>query len=271
LNQEAYNSIKKQLKSYRYHSLDYTEYEEISEYNVLCNDGDVILIAGFDEEAGMHRFHWAANGVTNLLNELNKTKGDALITFIPEEWIDEFKKSDFDIYAIWNDYFNNDISEFAESAMAIELLEEEDCREASEVTLSCKGQSRGFTGQSEEWMKLWKTGMEPNAVMSGAKDSAVLVHRENDKIIGVVCVTIYGHSRETGAVLWVRELAVRPEFHRKGIAKMLLKQALFYGKNHGAKRGFLMADECNVHAAKLYESLGFDANKNEAEIDMIRN
>ncbi len=30
-----------------------------------------------------------------------------------------------------------------------------------------------------------------------------------------------------------------------------------------------MADECNEGAIKLYESMGFMANKNEAENDMI--
>lgn len=173
------------------------------------------------------------------------------------------------MYAAWNDYFNNDISKGVEYIETIENLKNCDCKEASEVTLSCRGQSRGFSGQTEEWMKQWIEGMESNAVTSGCKDNAVLVHRENNHIVGIICVAIYGHESEKGAILWVREIAVRPEYQRRGIAKKLLSQALFYGKCHGAKRAFLMADECNEHAIKLYESMGFVANKNEAQNDMI--
>lgn len=270
MRKNVFNNIKEQLKDFKYCSLEYTEYEDISDYDLICSNEQVILIFGYNMESGLCEFHWATNDVSILLKELNNSNEKALITFIPAEWIEEFKKNNFDIYAIFNDYFNNDISKDLKSVESIEFLKECDCKEASEVTLSCRDQSRGFSGQTKEWFNQWIKGVEPNAVKSGGKNSAVLIHRVDEHIVGIICVTIYGHDKDNGPVLWVREVAVHPEYQRRGIAKKLLSQALFYGKSHGAKRGFLMADECNEHAIKLYESVGFIANENNAENDMIR-
>lgn len=269
IEEHVFKDIKQQLKEYKYYSLEYTEHKSICDYDVICNTKQIILLFGYNQEAELYEFHWASNNASILLEEIKKSNKKGLITFIPTEWIDEFKNNDFHMYAVWNDYFNNDISKSFECIDSMELLKSHDCKEASEVTLSCRNQSRGFSGQSETWMKQWIEDSESNAASIGSKDSAVIVHREHNHISGVVCVTIYGHESEKGAVLWVREIAVRPEYQRRGIAKKLLNQALSYGKYYGAKRAFLMADECNEGAIKLYESMGFVANKNEAENDMI--
>ena len=82
-------------------------------------------------------------------------------------------------------------------------------------------------------------------------------------------MAIYGHGSEKGSILWVRELAVSPKSQGQGIGRKLLKQALTYGIDHGAKRSFLMADECNFNAKKLYEDIGFIPSLDEVQIDMI--
>lgn len=48
----------------------------------------------------------------------------------------------------------------------------------------------------------------------------------------------------------------------------MINQALYYGKCHGATRGFLAADEQNAGAIHLYESIGFEASEEESQIDM---
>ncbi|SHI96012.1 Acetyltransferase (GNAT) family protein [Clostridium amylolyticum] len=269
MKEEVFKNIKEQLKNYKFSSLKYTEYEDILDYDVICKDKEIILIFGYNKEAKLEEFHWVANSAFSLLQEISKLNKKGLITFIPEEWINEFKDNNFHMYAVWNDYFNNDISKSFECEEAMEFLEECHCKEASEVTLSCRDQSRGFSGQTEEWMKQWIQGVEPSLTSSDCKGSAILLHREDGNIAGIVCVTTYAHDSEKGAILWVREIAVRPEYQRRGIAKKLLTQALSYGKSHGAKRAFLMADECNDHAINLYNNMGFVANKDETQNDMI--
>lgn len=269
MKEEVFKNIKEQLKNYKFSSLKYTEYEDVLDYDIICNDKEIILIFGYNKEVKLEEFHWAASSVFSLLQEINKLNKKGLITFIPEEWINEFKSNNFHMYAVWNDYFNHNISKSFPCEETIEFLKECDCREASEVTLSCRDQSRGFSGQTEEWIKQWIQGVEPSIAATGCKDSAILLHREDGHIAGIVCVATYAHDSEKGAILWVREIAVRPEYHRRGIAKKLLTQALSYGKSHGAKRAFLMADECNDHAINLYNNMGFVANKDEAQNDMI--
>ena len=138
-----------------------------------------------------------------------------------------------------------------------ELLREDECPDASAVSISCKGQSRGFLGESEEWFKEWLKGEESGQKDVNATDSAVIVHKINDKIVGISCTCIYGHTNEKGAAVWVRMLAVMPEYQNQGIGCNLLLQTLQYGVEHGAKRAFLAVDLENKNAVNLYESIGF--------------
>ena len=268
MKENEFNMIKDKLDKYKYTSMNYTEYEDIENYEVICENDEIILLYGYNKEGKKQEYHYAGNKAENLLKAMRRIK-DELITFVPAEWVEEFEQNGFKTYAVWNDYFLPELV-YEEYNNEPELLTLEDCENASKVTLSCIGQSRGFAGQTTEWMKQWITGKAP-AVPEYTKNTAAFVHRENGKIVGVICVGTYAHDSEKGAVVWVREVAVVPEHQRKGIARELIHQALVYGKKCGAKRAFLMADECNEHAIHLYESFGFKANKESAQIDMISN
>jgi len=169
----------------------------------------------------------------------------------------------------FNDYFHNDIARVPEPAEPAELLGDKDCGEAADVTAACRGQSRKFEGETEEWMRMWISGTEPYAMDIGAKDCAVIIRRVCGKIAAIACVGIYEHASEKGEVLWLREIAVRPEFQHRGIATQLIGQALYYGRERGARRAFLMADEMNDTAIRLYQRAGFECNSDDGQIDMI--
>ncbi len=79
---------------------------------------------------------------------------------------------------------------------------------------------------------------------------------------------IYGDESKKGPVLWLREIAVLPQEQGKGIGRKLILQSLGYGKERGAKRAFLMADDCNTNAIGLYKSVGFVPSE-DAEINMV--
>ena len=138
-----------------------------------------------------------------------------------------------------------------------DFLCESECADAFFVAKSCAGQSRGFTGETEQWFCDWLKGEEGGAKDVGATDCAVLVHRTDGKITGISCTCIYAHGNEKGAVVWVRMIAVIPEFQGRGIARNLLMQTLQYGVERGAKRAFLAVDLANKNAVKLYENAGF--------------
>ena len=92
----------------------------------------------------------------------------------------------------------------------------------------------------------------------------------DNEIAGIVCTGTYGHESKDGAVVWIREVAVKPKYQGQGIGRILVSQALQYGKQCGASRAFLAVDEENSGAIHLYESLGFVASKEAGEINMIK-
>lgn len=71
-----------------------------------------------------------------------------------------------------------------------------------ELKRSCSGYSSGFAGQSDEIIGEWyKT-----------ENARLLVVEENDTIVGLCFVMIYGFDSENGTVLWIRELTVDPRY-----------------------------------------------------------
>ncbi|MDF2941450.1 MAG: hypothetical protein K0S01_308 [Herbinix sp.] len=270
MEMESFLRIKERLDKYTYTSMRYVEFDEISQYKILYDNEQVILIYGYNVESRHYEYHWASSKVEDLLDVIDRKKENTLITFIPREWVDRLNQAGFNIFAVWNDYHNTDINSLEYFNLPEpQPLSENECEVASQITFSCSGQSRGFTGQTTEWMKKWIQGAEPAAIETGAKNCTAFVHRINGKIVGVICTAIYAYESDKGPVAWVREVAVHPSFQRQGIAKELIMQALYYGKKHSAVRAFLMADECNEHAIHLYEKLGFKANKEDIQIDMV--
>ena len=136
-----------------------------------------------------------------------------------------------------------------------EFLCENECDSAQAVAELCIG--RGFDSEVIVNVHEWLKGEEISAKNTGVTDCAVLIHKIDGKITGISCTGIYGHDWEKGAVVWVRMIAVMPEYQGQGTGRNLLMQTLEYGVEHGAKRAFLHVDLENKNAVKLYESVGF--------------
>lgn len=263
--EEQFDKIKNRLQQFRFTSLKYTDYEEIADYKILTEDDSAIIIYGYDSESNRYEYHWACNHKEDLLKQLEKRNDNEKLTFVPRSWIESIENLGFNIYAIWNDYFADQLQEYVNFEEA-EYVNDNNANEASKVTLSCAGQSRGFTGQSELWMEQWIDNREP-ASPDYAYDCAVIAEVIQE-MVGVICVGMYGSGDKK--TLWIREIAVKPAFQGKGIARKLIGQAFAYGLNHGAEKAFLMADECNENALHLYRSMGFKAISDEGQIDMVR-
>lgn len=267
MNKLEFENIKNKLKDYKFNSLEYRDYDEVENYNIAVDNENVLIVVGYNEEHGIKEFHWAANNWSEVATIIQKEAVPILVTFIPEPWKEDYIKLGFKEYAIYREYWIEDIQRVSKEKYSYSVINESEITAASQVTIECRGQSRGFQGETPEWIEAWINGSEDGLV--SAKDSTILVYRENDEVLGVVCLAIYGHGSEKGPILWVRELAVAPKSQGQGIGRKLLNQALTYGIDHGAKRGFLMADECNFNAKKLYEDIGFIPSVDEVQIDMI--
>lgn len=81
---------------------------------------------------------------------------------------------------------------------------------------------------------------------------------------GLIVGNIYGPQKNN---LFVRSLAVLPQYRGMGLGRKLAVALLAWGKNHGADRSMLwLSDVHNVPARRLYESLGYRGYGVEAEL-----
>ena len=70
-------------------------------------------------------------------------------------------------------------------------------------------------------------------------------------IVGYLCFWEIGHE------IHITNLAVHPEWRRRGVARQLLGAALIEGVARGVTLAFLEVRPSNTRALALYESLGF--------------
>ena len=98
LDLQTFNDIKKQINNYKYNSLQYTEFEEVEDYEVLQSNDQMILLFGENKIAGMQQIHWAASDVTLLIDSVQRSGHNTLVSFVPKEWKSEFDKQGFGEY-----------------------------------------------------------------------------------------------------------------------------------------------------------------------------
>jgi GNAT superfamily N-acetyltransferase len=75
------------------------------------------------------------------------------------------------------------------------------------------------------------------------------------KIVGTVAITRSKHSIDTA---WMRRMAVNPKYQRKGIASVLVDEALRFCKDKGYAAVELVTSECHDAARELYLKKGFE-------------
>lgn len=267
--ESEFANIMNHIPQFKYTSLEPIVYEKIEKYKVLKNDSQAIFLYGMNDEAEIYEIHFAVNDMQSLIDQIISMSSETLVTFIPPEYKDEFLRKGFTIYGELQDYWNDNLLGWEADDSDISFINNGEYSSASDVTKSVKWQSREFHGETPEWIEKWVKGEDPNAKDCQSRDSNIIVHRIDGVVVGVVCVALYGHNSEKGTVIWIREIAVKPDYQGRGIGRRLLSQALSYGVQKGAKRAFLMADNCNVNAITLYKSLGFIGRTDEVQIDMI--
>jgi len=260
-----FDIIKDKAKAFNYSSFTYIEYDDVANYDLMIDSSAIILLLGYNYESKCYQYIWAANKVDALISSLNHEK-TFFLSFIPDEWVGILEKSGFHIRNAWHDYFLYNLDDIIiKNNYDTDYLKLSEVNEASSLTMECREQSRGFTGQTPQWFINWL------ASDNEIKNTAVLVERAADgTICGILCVGTYGHDTDKGPVVWIREVAVKPDFQNKGIARKLLSQALVYGKEKGAQKAFLAVDEDNKNAIHLYKSIGFTAGMEKSEITMIK-
>lgn len=102
-----------------------------------------------------------------------------------------------------------------------------------------------------EYLKnnLW--GLE--ILKKDAKEGYTIVVKDNDKIIG------------TGTIVgdYISKIYIKPEYHGRGIGKLIVKHLEDKAKSNGVKTIFLAS---NVYAEKFYTKLGYITTENKEMI-----
>lgn len=251
-------------------SIEYLDEEEALNMKVII-DNDYLLVMESIRDVTL-KIDWATNDPILLLEaidqiELNLKKQVDVkhisIEFVPEEVIIDLEKKGYQIVSEWMDYWLDNLSNINIEASNINIrsINEDDYAIASSITKDCQGMSRGYKGESIEWLKEWNDD----------ESSSIFVAEKDHKIVGVCAVNLYGFDSDKGTVLWLREVAVNPENHSQKIGLSLILYAFKWGMRNGAKRSFLACDRENTQAIRLYEYLGYVKKTNRGQINAQKN
>ena len=94
----------------------------------------------------------------------------------------------------------------------------------------------------------------PQMIRSDVMDlpfSTYVLGEVDEKLVGYVGIMVVRDECQ------VNNVAVHPDYRKKGIGGTLLKTALSFAKKNGAEEAFLEVREGNDDAISLYESMGF--------------
>ncbi len=130
------------------------------------------------------------------------------------------------------------VSREEEPAVRIDPFDPSDLDELMEI------ENRSFTlpWSRESYEELWPL------------DSIrIWVARSGDELVGYYLLQSVGEESE------LHTFAVKPEFRRRGIGRMLLDHMIEQAKGRGTTRVFLQVRPSNTPARTLYGSLGFSA------------
>jgi GNAT superfamily N-acetyltransferase len=90
------------------------------------------------------------------------------------------------------------------------------------------------------------------------KDNKTALVAENDSMTaGMITGQLVVSSAVGGYSILLEDLFVIPEYRTRGIASMLIRHLISWGKTKGAVRVQLVADNRNPAAMKLYKNAGF--------------
>ena len=253
MEMNAFEPIITFAQSRKYSSLSYVDYEDLKETEIVKDEKTIKLL--FDSSNEINEIHYACDDLHELISNIRAHNLKGLIKFIPFEAIPLFEKNGFEVHCAYQDYVLNDLrqtSELLDKTEEMQFATLENAKQLTALSKTCDGLSRGYFGETEAWFFDW------------LNDNKVIVKEVDGEIVGFCCVSIYAE----GTTLWIRELAVNPDFQGNGIGKELMKMALKYGLLNGAKKSFLAVDLENSTAIRLYKQFGFEAKINEIEVQM---
>ena len=254
--EDVFTSIMERARGYKYSSMNYIDFDACKNAEILYDNDMLILLQ--DKSKLPSILYFATNNFEEVVHIIAKMSGKLRLHFVPKAYAEQLKELNFIEWGEYADFWNINLSKTAAQFKSLdkpEYLSLDECEEASIVTKSCMGRSRGFEGAPLEFYEEWLN-----------EGNQIIIGRIGMVIVGVCCVAIYNE----GTTLWIKEFAVDPKHQGIGLGKKLLEQAINYGIQYGATKGFLLADVLNENAIGLYKKYGFEMKDDESELQMVR-
>ncbi len=268
MNRTEYEKYLEKSTRFAYTSFQYRDFRDLWGFQVLADGFHGFLLGKSVRKAEESEIIWAANDPEEF-RSLMKDYPRCLVKFIPTGWAETLKHAGFREYGVLREYWIPDLSAYRGAEEDFSFGVPEEAGSIASLTRGNRHLSREFLGETPAFVKRWMEGTDSSLGDCGATNARILVHREGNRILGAAFVAIYGLDSPKGGVLWLRELAVKNGFHGRGIGRTLARAALQFGCQNGAKRSFLMADDLNASAIRLYRSLGYLSKDDEVQIDLI--
>jgi len=262
---EATHLIQKAMR-FKLSSMNYLDAKALGSFSIVKDDDTALIIQSGCNERML--VHWAVNGVDDLISTVRALartgiiKEDTEIEFVPEACVEAFEQIGFRTLSEWVDYWKSPIDAIeidVPEGLVVRCANKDEYARAAEITQACRGLSRGFIGETSDWIREW----------SESEHSMVYFALMGSMTVGICCVSIYGFDNAEGPTMWLREVAVDPLYHSRKIGLSLMAEALQWGVSQGAARSFLACDAENSVGIRLYEGLGYRRGSERGQINMI--
>ena len=91
--------------------------------------------------------------------------------------------------------------------------------------------------------------------LSDPRHHIVVAIEDSARIVGFASAIHYVHP-DKPPELWINEVGVSPDHHRRGLGSRLIRELLGLGRQLGCAEAWVLTERSNQPAMRLYESAG---------------
>ena len=104
---------------------------------------------------------------------------------------------------------------------------------------------------------VFDNALDPHLVSEFLTDRRhhLVVAIDRDQVIGFASGVHYVHP-DKPAELWINEVGVSPDHQGRGVGKAVVRALLEHGKSLGCEEAWVLTDNANAVANRLYASVG---------------
>lgn len=119
---------------------------------------------------------------------------------------------------------------------------------------------RNMDREGQRYVQQMRAAGKDRRILSWASNSLPLrgyVWEDQKQIVGNISIIQFRKARKN--IFLLANVAVHPDYRRKGIARLLTQMGMDHVRRRGSENIWVHVEEDNLGAIKLYEELGFQA------------